>query len=805
LTGLIVYVLMIEPNAPLSAQWLSWKLAFTALTVLVGLVALCAWRSPRNPELEPAEKPTDPNAPLVAQLVGRGPATWPRRLYWFAAAAIPVALMMGLTDYLTLDLAPAPILWTLPIAIYLFAFSQAFARFSIYKKGSFVVKLIVQLLFGLGAGAALAALMVSLINFDLPGDPLHATPTVLCVILFGVILLIPSSWLHVLQPLSAVVVVFLQANVFKLPGLFMPTVFLHVVCYYFTVRLCFNMLAKDRPVAAAITTYYNWIGLGGLTGGVFQLLIAPWLFRGDYLEYAFAIALACTLRPAWQPHGLSDWLACLPFLPKPEANKPQPVRAKVALAFDLALPIGATSIVALLFLLRWHLPEFIPRPNEHFLVTGLRHLFIDYPLVLAMSLAFALIARPMRFGLTLTGIVLVCWIGSHHDPHETLLVRQRTDFGILRVAERKKPLILPREERQEFTERYLMHGTTHHGSCITDPMTLRRHPTTYYHRKGPVGDVMRKLEWFGYAKDEANKQPRDFWLTTNRDNAKDDARIAASIIGLGASGYVEPIAAAWSEPPFAFVGLGVGSLFTYAHPYQCVDAYELDPAIVALSEEEQPMFPYFQAAQKRGVNAKLHIGDGRRLLTQAGREGFYHVLFIDALNSNAVPTHLLTKEAIETYFHKLAPDGVVCFHTSNRTLELAKVLDRIARRLDIAMATVQGTPNDLDSTLFFASEWVVLARNKEVMRKWSEAGGFPWRADVQPFQDFLRRREAERLLWTDEHASVFAAVRSGQPLPSLVYGSLGVLLAFAAIMAIIEMATGHAKPAMPAPAKKRDV
>jgi len=784
LTGLIVYVLIFEPNAALGGQWLSWKLAFMALTVLVGLVALCAWRSPRNPELEPPEKPTDPNAPLVAQLIGRGPATWPRRLYWFSAAGLPVALMMGLTDYLTLDLAPTPILWTVPIAIYLFAFSQAFARFSIYDKGSFVVKLIVQLLFGLCLCVALSIVLVSLVNMNHPGDRNNSTLTAACVILFGMVLLVPSSWLTVAQPISALIVVFLQANVFKLAGAFMPTVFLYVVCYYFTIRLCLNLLANDRPVASALTTYYSWIGLGGLAGGLFQLGIAPLLFRTDYLEFAFAAALACTLRPAWLANGLTDWLASKLFLTPQDSTER---RTKIARVFDFALPILVTAIgAALNYLMRSDFDAFLFGPGEHFVSAGIRRLLADVPLVLAMLLAATLIARPLRFGLALAGIVAVCWIGQGADSAASSLLRQRSAFGTLRVSDLKFE-----DEAPIFTERILTYGNIPHSSCITEPPAHLRHPTMYYHRKGPVGQVMRNLDWFGPSNVEINNAQRrpEFWLTQNRDNAKDDARIAASLIGMAASGGLDTIATAWSEPPYAFVGLGVGSLFAYAHPYQWVDAYELDPAIIALSEGEQPMFHCYQSAQKRGVCANIHVGDGRRLLTRAGREGLYHVLFIDAFNGGSIPTHLFTRQAIETYFQKLAPDGVVCIHMANPHLELNKVLDMISRRLDIAMQVLEVKDNTLPA--FKSSEWVVLARNKAVLQKWNDVGGFVLKANGQPGAAF-RPRDAERLLWTDERASLFAAMRNEQMLPAFVYGLLGVLLGFAAIMAIVEIVANSA-------------
>jgi hypothetical protein len=169
-----------------------------------------------------------------------------------------------------------------------------------------------------------------------------------------------------------------------------------------------------------------------------------------------------------------------------------------------------------------------------------------------------------------------------------------------------------------------------------DPPELMRYPTTYYHRKGPVGQVMRNMEWFPEPAANLRQFGPDFWLQRNRDNSKDDARIVASLFGLASGpGNIDRdlIAAAWSEPPYAIVGLGTGTLFTYAHPYQFIDAFELDPAVIALSTQtpagqNTPVFHYYASAQQRGVNAKIFAGDARRSLSKPGREGFYQVIFV---------------------------------------------------------------------------------------------------------------------------------------------------------------------------------
>ena len=790
LVALTIYPLLIEPYAPLAAQWMSWKLAVTALGVLLFLVALCAWLSPRNVELEPAPPPTDPNAPLVPRLIGRGPATWPRRLYWFAASALPVGLLMGLTDYLTLDVAPAAILWAVPLALYLIAFSQEFARFAPFALGGRGLNLFMQVVLTLFLAFAVGMVFL-IMNDNKPARPgIDTDVAVACGFLFALLLLIPSSWLAILQPISVLAVVFLQANVVPANGLSPALLTLQVTCFYLSTRLCFGRLAEDRPAAPALTTYYCWIGLGGLCGGVFQLLIAPMLFRHGYLEFAFLAALASTLRPAWCINGLTDWILCRMILLKPD-----PTRRRVAIGFDFTLAVVVAIVAGIAFTFR-------------------AQTRLNIPLFACVFLAVLLFVRPMRFGFALAAVILLSFIGTDVGQDNKLLVRQRTSFGMLRVTERtqpikehtdNRPLRLPKLDPQprEFTERSLIQGTKHRGSSITDPAVLQRYPTSYYQRGGPVGQIMRSLDGFSpvfpkkidendhweiWLRLDRDKKV-DHWLRKNPDNAKFDTRIVASLIGMGATQFapLQQLGAAWSEPPYAFIGLGTGTLFAYAHPYQWVDAYELDPAIIALSTGTPPMFNHFQAAGKRGVSGRIIAGDGHRSLSKPGREGFYHVLFLDAFNSDAMPIHSLTQEAIELYFQKLAPDGLLCIHITSRTSDLFPVLNRIAEQLGLGIRRLHVDPADdrLDLS-FAASTWVVLARNDEILHHRFD------RVDRAPLPQRLRQpifdfRDSRKLLWTDEHANPLSAVRPGSGWPGLIYAMLIILLLFGLLLGAIEV------------------
>ena len=319
---------------------------------------------------------------------------------------------------------------------------------------------------------------------------------------------------------------------------------------------------------------------------------------------------------------MSDWLLCLTFYPKPKEPSDTPAGPPrwIAPTFDIVLALAVAIFTGVALLARSQIK------NAH-------SLFSDIPLVFALLGTLALFARPLRFGLALTAIVALCWIGQGQlRDDEKLIVQERTPLGIMRVVESKKDATKMGLDANHYTERSFVHSSALHGACITDPPELLRYPTTFYHRKGPVGQVMRNLEWFREPAKRLRTEDARYWLQRNRDNAKDDVRIAASIVGmltvpLGTAPLpLDAIAATWSEPPYAFVGLGAGTLFTYAHPFQWVDAYELDSAVIDLSTktpagQKTPVFHYFQSAEKRGVHAQIIAGDARRLLEQAGARG----------------------------------------------------------------------------------------------------------------------------------------------------------------------------------------
>ncbi|MFM7150268.1 MAG: hypothetical protein ACKO23_10540, partial [Gemmataceae bacterium] len=192
---------------------------------------------------------------------------------------------------------------------------------------------------------------------------------------------------------------------------------------------------------------------------------------------------------------------------------------------------------------------------------------------------------------------------------------------------------------------------------------------------------------------------------------------------------------------FAVIGLGTGTMACYGLPGQTLDFYDIDPQVVDISFDTNEYFTFVEDAVDRGVNVNLVLGDARltfnpkgtktRLKPLAKRKNQpvparkfgdpltedqkYGIIIVDAFSSDAIPVHLITKQAVKIYFDRLLEDGIVCMHISNRYLDLQPVLANIADELGVV-----GYHMSDDDSLAAGknrSHWVALARKKEHLAK----------------------------------------------------------------------------------------
>lgn len=327
---------------------------------------------------------------------------------------------------------------------------------------------------------------------------------------------------------------------------------------------------------------------------------------------------------------------------------------------------------------------------------------------LATWLAITIVDRDGGFGrpgVVLVGLVTVAALAQARRPRRFTLILAGILLAFL-AASRQYGNVLFAERtffgtyRVSLTAdgryRDLYHGTTLHGRQATEP-TLSQEPLGYYHRKGPFGEAY------------------------------------AAVPAMASSRNV------------AVVGLGVGSLGAYADANQHWTFFEIDPAVERIARDSR----YFTFLRYCGDRCRVVIGDAR-LSLRLEADGFYDLLVIDAFSSDAIPMHLLTREAFQEYLARLSPQGVIAAHISNRYLDLRPVLAGIAESLGLAAFEQYGGlpegstagPDDITN-----SHWVILARDAGTLERLRTRG--PWTP--------LHTRN-RRIVWTDEYSNILSVL-----------------------------------------------
>ncbi len=289
-------------------------------------------------------------------------------------------------------------------------------------------------------------------------------------------------------------------------------------------------------------------------------------------------------------------------------------------------------------------------PSEELLNRALRY---GSPLLAACLL---LRRRPLFMAAGLAAALAI--VGFVDARNEEQMLQARSFFGVLRVGR-------DREENEEYVE--LRHGTTLHGRQSLDPKR-RAEPVSYYRRGGPVSQVFEEL-----------------------DRRPGSLRIAV-------------------------IGLGTGTLAAYARPGDAITFYEIDRLVrdIAL---DRAYFTFVSDARDRGASIRVDLGDARIRLEAVKRERpgeRYDLIAVDAFSSDAIPVHLLTREAIRLYLDMLKPDGVLTVHISNRYLHLAPVVANLARDAGLQGRLIQ-EDDASESKGASSSTWTVLARTPEAL------------------------------------------------------------------------------------------
>ncbi len=228
LIALLSYPFLLEPNIGVANQKSDWSIGYLLLCLLIAGCAVVLWKSRQN---------TDQGQDHTDSVADETKLSFTTQLHWLALAFVPSSLLLGLTNFISTDIASVPLLWIIPLTLYLLSFVIVFSKWN-DKIHPLMVKL--QAIF------LLPYIAYAFINpADLP------------------------YWAYLI---------------------------LHLIAFFFAVMVCHGELAKLRPHTRHLTTFYLIMSFAGMLGGMFNTFVAPFVFNAVY-EYPIMIIAALLLRP----------------------------------------------------------------------------------------------------------------------------------------------------------------------------------------------------------------------------------------------------------------------------------------------------------------------------------------------------------------------------------------------------------------------------------------------------------------------------------------------------------------------------
>ena len=295
-------------------------------------------------------------------------------------------------------------------------------------------------------------------------------------------------------------------------------------------------------------------------------------------------------------------------------------------------------------------------------------------------------ARTQAPSLILTGLVVLLIsslvVVTRRQSDMTRLM-QRNFYGVLRVRDLIATNLEP-------FRRELLNGTIVHGVEILESERRKKDPTTYYSPDSGVGRALLA--------------------------AREQGSIKVGI-----------------------VGLGTGTLASYGRPGDHYKIYEINPNVIQIAGTQ------FDFLRNSAARIEIVPGDARLSLEREPRQNF-NVLVVDAFSGDAIPVHLLTREAFQLYLRDLAPRGILAVHISNKFLDLVPVVEAAARDLGISWKIVVNEANKEQEIL--ASSWMLLSADGHTL------------ADAHfPEITFFEKQPRDLRVWTDDYSNLLRILK----------------------------------------------
>jgi len=574
---------LFEPGFTLHAQNRLWSLGFVLLIVLVAGCGLLMLRAPARTTKEVRQSKRVPKPSWLT--IGR----------WVFIAAIPSGLLVAVTAYISTDVAAAPLLWVIPLSLYLLTWVLVFQRRQ----------------------------------------------------------LIPHRIALLLQPFAIAGIVALVVYAIRL-GLFISLAG-HLIAFFMIALACHGELARTRPPARHLTTFYLALSFGGMVGGLFSGLVAPYVFSW-VAEYPILAVLAVLCRPFGQH---------IDRLPSPLWD----------VVNNWFWPVAAAAGLFLAYL-----------SYDDFRFDEMGPLLTIIVLMLA-AVSLALMRDPPKSAFAVAMAFVMIWL---FPVDENNIKTLRSFFGVHKIY-----------DSDDGRFRILKNGSTIHGAERIanedgEPPTGTPQPITYYHDKSPMTRVIQAVR------------------------ARKGAPLRVAVIGLGS-----------------------GSLACRIELGETWRFFEIDPTIIAIARDPE-RFTFLSSC---APSLPIVLGDARLTFVQEP-DHFYDLIIVDAYSSDAIPVHLATAEAMAIYKSKLAPQGVVVMHISNRHLELRSVVEGIAAA-DGLTTWIWSRDNEEtdDNNYIFSSDVAISAENENDIgallsdRSWVRTPPDP-----------------EVRTWTDDYSNIAGAV-----------------------------------------------
>ena len=469
---------------------------------------------------------------------------------------------------------------------------------------------------------------------------------------------------------------------------------------------CSTEEEEEAPTARTRTT---WIALSAFSSAMFvstteqlghDIAVVPFLWVLPLAVYLLSFILAFD-HPRWfKPAATAALTIVLIFV----AGLFHAYRPSFPMRVPVGIGIGLAALFGICMLCHGTLAALKPAPRR----------LTSYYLCLAAGGAlgslFVSLAAPRMFsslvewgaGMAaayLGAWVLIAWISrgglrAHLNAAAGLFVIAVLGLAVLLhcfTASRKK-LDVSRNffgvTAVEETEAYrdLMNGRILHGRQFFAEGE-RRKPTTYYVAESGIGRAMARVQSV--------------------------ERLRVGVVGLGA-----------------------GCLAAYgAHPSQTIRFYEINPDVKRMAET------WFTYLKDSPAKVEVVLGDARVMMEREEPQG-YDVLAVDAFTGDSIPTHLLTREAMEVFCRHLEPSGVLAIHVSNRSVELAPVVRGTAKQLGLKTVEILHDP---PAGMGTSSAWVICTKGELAARELAAYGTPP--------------SDPREIVWTDNSSTLFRILK----------------------------------------------